>query len=190
MRLFILAMLLCMPAALSATDASKPATRAELFHDSHDIAFMMETCNTHLSTLNPERVEEAIQSGALIEPANDTEDEHMVIAYGSFLVALFRMHQQAACMLDDNARVAVFTIWQSMGGLFQLFSKDVQLSALGEVLEWINDHRDDAWHPGDDVTQFKPEAEWATLREQAANVFAAFIYQLAADIDPSITPEQ
>ncbi len=121
----------------------------------------------------------ASQNDEGITLTNEDEQTDFVIAYGYFLIALFRMRQEAACIIDENAASIPSAVWGSMGPLFSIFPKDLQIEALGEIIEYIQDNGNDEWAATERLELYKPSSEWAALRAEVSDNFVQFLKDIA-----------
>lgn len=119
------------------------------------------------------------ENDAVLVPANENEEADIVIAYAYFLITLFRLRQEAECIIDENASMRPIELWYMMGGIFAIFPKELQLEAVGEALEFVQEHAQDTWAATEQLEHYKPAAEWPTLRANAAAKFTQFLHELA-----------
>lgn len=119
------------------------------------------------------------QDGQSIMLSGQDEQADFVIAYAYFIIALFRMRQEAACVLDEQAAEIPSKIWSSTGPIFSVFEKELRLEALGEVIEYIQEHGDDAWQATEHLELYRPSSEWSALRADVSQNFEQFLKNVA-----------
>ncbi len=148
-----------------------------------DYAAMMQYSAHKFEQFAP-RIEALVASQSDEEVRLTSEDEQtdFVVSYAYFLIALFRMRQEAACIIDENAATVPSAVWGSMGPLFAIFPKDLQVEALGEVIEYIQDNGDDDWAAKERLELYRPSAEWAALRAEVSENFVEFLKNIAQTV--------
>lgn len=144
-------------------------------HD--DVNLMFEHINKFFNQYS-DRIQ-TLQENSSLTPANEAETHDFVIWHGLFLIAMFRLNQQVACLIEkETAQEQVAMIWQALYPVFTLFEPSVYVDGINEALEWIQEHGNEAWTPTDSPEAYIPEASWAEARAQVTQGYSALLLEL------------
>lgn len=177
MRMFkiLLALVCSLQFAVQAAQQTDPVEINSL-----DYASMLQISSAILSNHFGPRLEAIMeQTGEThLTPANKDEEVALNFAFTYFLIAVARMQQEAACLLEQKeANEMLNTIWAQGSAIFGLMPEELQRSAIIMAIEWLEQHGDDVWAPADHEELYKTELEWYVVRSQAVQQYCVFLGQ-------------
>lgn len=177
MRMFMPLLALVCSLHLVAQSPQKPEV-TEI--DSFDYSSMLQVSSAILSNQFGPRLEAIMEQGgdARLVPANDDEKMALVVSFTYFLIAVARMHQETACLIEQkNALEMLNMIWSQGCAIFGLMPQELQHAAVDMAMEWIEQHGESEWHPVENVELYRSVSEWDVLRAGSAQQYCQFLGQ-------------